>query len=148
MSQIDLEVDTSVFDRRWPNFTRLLTNLPGYLVEDTAGIVEQEMKIAIPKGGTGRLENSVESHINGNQATVTTNTGYGMAVDKGRRGLDIYPVNGRALRFFYNGRMIFAKESHPGPSKPSNFKQTTILIAGKRAFEQMQDRVKREMASI
>lgn len=148
MSEVTLDIDTTLLEKRWPNFTRLLTNLPGYLVEETVSVVEQEMKIQIPKGGTGRLENSVESHLNGNQGTVTTNTGYGMAVDKGRRGLDIYPVNGRALRFFYNGKIIFAKESHPGPSRPDGFSDRTIAIAGKRAFEQIQERTKAEVSSI
>lgn len=144
MSSVELQLDTERAESGLVNFSRLLVNLPPQLVADAADITEQEMRIEIPVS-SGRLQSSVTSEINGLEASVHTNTGYGKAVDEGRRGLDIYPKNFRFLRFFYNGKIVFAKESHPSATQPNEFTKRTIQNVGNRILSMMDSRIHSEL---
>lgn len=138
---LDIEIKTDDSESRLPEFQRLLMSLPEVFLKYATEIVEDEMRQSVPVS-SGRLQSSISSSVEGLEGTVQTNTGYGAAVDKGRRGLDIYPRNGKFLRFFYNGKIVYAKHAHPGPSKPNNFIKRTILQSGDRISPMLDDKIR------
>ena len=63
----------------------------------------------------GRLAGSWQLETDGLLSRVTTNVEYALVQDQGSQPYEIYPANGRALKFSFGGKMIYAKSvSHPG----------------------------------
>lgn len=147
MSEVRLLLDTQDFDTRWPNFRSRVTSLAEKLVKDMTETYESQMHAEV--SGfivSGKMDASISSSVNGLTGEASTHSGYGAAVDKGRRGLDIYPKNpGGFLRFVVNGKVIFAKESHPGPAEGHFFIKATLNNAQPRILSMIQTRMNEEL---
>lgn len=140
-----IEIDSSNAEAKLTRLTRALQNLPLALVKDAAEIIEDQMRQEIPIS-SGKLQSSVSTTITGTTAEVGTHTGYGAAVDKGRRG---FHIEGRPfLRFFINGKIVFARSANPGPAKANNFRNRTILNSGSRILAMLDLTLERELSKV
>ena len=146
MSAVDFDLDTSDFDRKWPQFQRILITLPRKYLEEGAGIYESQMHEEIqPFSKSGRLDASVTSEVKNDDATIRTNTGYGKAVDEGRRG---FHVEGNPLRFIVNGKVVFSRWANPGPAIGHRFKIATIKNAHPRILSMLDYTTRAEFSKI
>ena len=130
MSRI-MDLDYSDTEKKFPIFIRVIKNLPNDWIVQGTGIYESQMKIEVPIQSS-RLQSSIDSYVENNVGNIQTNTGYGKAVDEGRRGFDLTAKPGRSLRFFWKGKIWYRKKVHVGPAKPNKFKQRTLINARPR----------------
>ncbi len=127
----------------------MLRSLPKKWVAQGTSIYESQMYIEVSGFiQSGKLQSSIRSEVFDDHGEVSTNSGYGKAVDEGRRALDIYPRIAKVLRFFINGRIVFAMESHPGPAKGHHFTKSTLFNARPRIISMIQDVYITEAAKI
>ena len=136
MSNI-IDFDYSDTERKFPIFIRVVKNLPNDWIVQGSEIYESQMKIEVPIQSS-KMQSSIDSVVGDKEATIQTNTGYGKAVDEGRRGFTQYARNARALRFFWKGRIWYRKSTNIGPAKPNNFKQRTLINARPRIIGMIQ----------
>lgn len=107
-------IDISDYDRKMGNLQSGLARLPREILESGSATIEMDLKRNVPVR-TGRLRDSITREVFDNSAVIRTNSGYGRFVNDGTRPHDIFPRNGRYLRFEIGGRTIYAKRvRHPG----------------------------------
>jgi hypothetical protein len=147
MLGIELEIDTTDFDSKSPEFLRILAELSPEFLKEGGEIFESQMKLEVPVS-SGRLQTSIYQKIYHDYIEITTNSGYGKAVDEGRRGFTVYPVNAKVLRFFIGSKIVFARVSHPGPAKGNHFIERTLLNGTPRIQGMMNYVVKEKMSQI
>lgn len=143
--QVDLELDDADSQVRLPKLARVMQTIPEQTVNEGTEILASQMYVEVPIV-SGRLQSSIFTMINGLVGTVSTNSGYGKAVDEGRRGFTVRPRKAQSLRFFINGKIVFAKESHPGPSRPNRFTKRTIQNSVPRITSMIQTVFNENMA--
>ena len=148
MVSVVLELDTSDYDAKMPPFQRALSRIPGRWIQEGAEIYESQMKIEIPKGGSGKLENSVDSIVTDKEAVISTNTGYGKAVDEGRRGFKVVAKRARALRFVIGTQVFYRKSANVGPARANRFIPRTLQNARPRILSMMRTVFNEEMAGV
>lgn len=141
MASVQFDINTDDIESRMPTFSRQIQSLPALFVQDAVLILQDQMQQEVPVS-SGRLQSSITGESDGETGVVQTNSGYGAAVDRGRRGLDIYPKNAKFLRFFYNGKIVYARHAHPGPAKANNFVKRTLMNAEARINDAISERTK------
>ena len=129
MVTVTLELDAD--DERLVDFARVTSELPQEWIIQGADIYESQMQLEVPIS-SGRLQSSIFSTVFKEYAEISTNTGYGKAVDEGRKGFKVVAKRARALRFFINGRIVFVKSAHPGPARANRFIKRTLVNASPR----------------
>lgn len=147
MLSVQLEIDTSDVDIKSPVFLRVLAEITPEFLKEGGEIFESQMRLEVPIS-SGRLQTSIYQKVFHDYIEISTNTGYGKAVDEGRRGFTVYPVKARVLRFFIGSRIVFARVSHPGPAKANNFIQRTLLNGTPRIQGMMNYVIKEKMSEI
>lgn len=130
MSNI-IDFDYSDTEKKFPIFIRAVRNLPKDWLLSGAEIYESQMKIEVPIQSS-RLQSSIDSIVGETSAIIRTNTGYGKAVDEGRKGFTQFARNARALRFFWKGKIWYRKSTNIGPGRATKFKERTLINARPR----------------
>ena len=146
MFDVDIELESD-FDAKSPEFVRVISELPRTILLEGGEIYESQMYMEVPIS-SGRLQSSIYQKIFADYIEVWTNSGYGKAVDEGRRGFDVYPVHARVLRFFIGSRIVFAMSAHPGPTKPNKFIERTLINATPRITSMIERIYKEKLRAI
>lgn len=134
--QVTLELEEDLTARS-PAFNRVLRNLPAQWIREGADIYESQMQIEVPIS-SGRLQSSIRSVVNDKEAVISTNTGYGKAVDEGRRGFFVQARRARVLRFFIGAKLIFSKYANVGPGRANRFIKRTLINARPRILSMIE----------
>ncbi len=146
MFEVELELETDL-ETKGPEFIRVLNELPKAWILEGGEIYESQMYMEVPIS-SGRLQSSIYQKIFNDYVEIWTNTGYGKAVDEGRRGFTVYPRTARVLRFFIGSRVVFATVSHPGPAKANRFTQRTLINAAPRVMGMIETVYKQKVGAI
>lgn len=129
-----LEVDHTGADLK---FDRLMEATPEMLEEwirQGSEIVEGDLVANAPVR-TGFLRSSIRTEVSQYRAEISTNSGYGKAVNDGWPARVITARNAKALRFVVNGKVIFRKSVfHPGFGG-HHFKEKTVEMARPKLYQ-------------
>lgn len=122
----------------------------GRLAQDAGGIYEQYLKMAAPVR-TGALRDSIHyvqrGAGSGRISLEYQMLEYGRYVIEGTAPHDIYPVNGRALRFYgSDGSLVFAKVVHHPGTRANDFPKAA-WDAARPEVEAVLSRSGREIAA-
>lgn len=147
MSEIELELDAKDFEEKMPQYQRIIQELPKAWLIEGGEIYQSQMYMEVPIS-SGRLQSSIYQKMFADYVEIWTNTGYGKAVDEGRRGFDVYPVHARVLRFFIGSRVVFAMSAHPGPAKANRFIERTLNNASPRIMGMIETVYKQKVGAI
>jgi hypothetical protein len=147
---INFEIDTSDYEITMRNLDNGLQDFLPQLVAESAIIMRDEMKEAVPVK-TGKLKASIRADILPESAEISTNSGYGLYVDE---DTDPHVISARGkangganfLRFVIDGNTFFRRSVFHTGTKGQHFRQKTIKRSMPRIDEVFENKLRELLA--
>jgi hypothetical protein len=138
---VDISLDTTEYDVKIVNGLSKIPTFSEFLVDETAKIIEQEMRATVPVK-TGTLRDSIGTENFGQSARVSTNSGYGLFVDLPTKPHIIRARNALYLRIpLPDGKIIFRKQVFHTGTKGAFFRRKTLNRSAPKIQQAVQERL-------